>query len=99
MRVTIPGTYTLNDNLIKFNLNKEEADMEIGVDMPGSDDATKNLMNTMLQAEFSKQKKSMIDGILAGFPLKDELKIVNLTEGTLSLESAGEVLEFTAVPD
>jgi len=100
MVVAVPGTYTLVDNNLNTNFNREKADFNIDLDFEGVDESTKSLMKNMMAAELSEHKSTILTEIIKDIPDLSGMKISKLTDKNLVIaDEKGEEQTFEVLPD
>ena len=94
--VTIPGTFRLNGQNLKMNLNKRKAEVELDYEFKGMDAKTKSLMDKELEPDLKDLKKEFKKEMIDGLPPMGNMKIISLETSKLVLrdEDGNEIPFF-----
>ena len=96
--VAVPGTYTLNGDDLKMDLNRGKAEVDFDYEIKGMDAKTKAKMDKQISNELNSLKGEFKNTMLDGMPKMHNMKIVKLNNKELILKiDNGREMPFYAL--
>ena len=96
--VAVPGTYTLNGDDLKMDLNRGKAEVDFDYEIKGMDAKTKAKMDKQISNDLNSLKGEFKNTMLDGMPKMHNMKIVKLSNKELILKiDNGREMPFYAL--
>ena len=96
--VAVPGTYTLNGDDLKMDLNRGKAEVDFDYEIKGMDAKTKAKMDKQISNDLNSIKGEFKNTMLDGMPNMHNMKIVKLNNKELILKiDNGREMPFYAL--